>query len=201
MRCPKNAEIVGGGLHRCEPLHYRIGIDRAGRIAVFRDTPHSFNRRIRSDEVFHFIHVRAVFKETDRNHADAIVFADFEVAITSRHWAEEWDIANSSTMAESYRRFPSAGRRRRCHASRRGWHCLPRQSVQAGPSAECRRDGCLDQSLQSAVVSSVGGVVGNEVARAGKGQKLGTQVELLGGSSRRQIELEPAFSEIIVVCL
>src|SRR5689334_21232164 len=90
---PEQPEIHGSGLHCRKPLDYEIGIYRSGRVAVLRNTPHSLDRSVVRDQALYFRHIGAVALHRYVNHANAIVFANFEMAVIAGNWAEEGDFA------------------------------------------------------------------------------------------------------------
>jgi len=85
---PEDAEIDGAGFHGGETANGFVGIDFAGGIGIFRDTPDGFDGWV-GDEGFDFVHVRAAAGERDGDHADAEVFADSEVAIVTGNRSEK----------------------------------------------------------------------------------------------------------------
>ena len=90
---PIETEVRGCGLHRRQPLGDRIGIDRSRGIAVLGNAPHALDGCVLRHQAFDFIHVRTIFAECDRNHADAVALADGEVPVVAGNGTQERNLS------------------------------------------------------------------------------------------------------------
>ena len=57
---PEQAEVRRRGRHRRQPLDGRVGVDRAGRVAVLRHAPHALDAGVLGDQPLDHVHVGAV---------------------------------------------------------------------------------------------------------------------------------------------
>src|SRR5215469_11935229 len=80
---PVESEVRGCSSHRRQALDHFVRKDGACRIAVFGNAPHGFDRCILGHEFLELVHIRPIFPERYLDHADAIIFTDFEMPIVT----------------------------------------------------------------------------------------------------------------------
>src|SRR5215213_6220730 len=88
---PKDPEIRSRRRHRHQGVGDLLGIDRTGRVGVCGNDPDALDRGIVGDQLAHLIDVRTGFAEGYREHLDAELLAQREMAVVTRHRAEEAD--------------------------------------------------------------------------------------------------------------
>ncbi len=103
---PKEPEIGCFRCHPCKPLHGRIRIRNALRVAVLRHAPDSFNRFILKNQLLNRIHIRTVRCQANHNHLDIKQLTDCKMPVIPGAWANEfhfgklrpWLLAAAQTM-------------------------------------------------------------------------------------------------------
>ena len=137
----------------------------AGRVAVLRHAPHAPDAGVLAHQPLDHVHVGPVVGHRHRDHLDAEVLADGEVAVVAGHRAEKRD-ARLLDQGRGLSTCPTAARTRWCRASARGSSC--RQITCAGGRARtaapaARAAPAVPEARRSCGVAAVGG---EEVAPA-----------------------------------
>ena len=199
---PEDAEVGRGRRHGREPLDCRCRIDGARRIAVLRHAPDPFDARISGDQPFHFVHIRPVVSERDRDHLDAEVLADCEMAVVAWHRAEKRD---ACLLAPRARTADGAleQRKRNCVVHERQARVVAEDDLRRRDAEERRQQSAqLGEALEDAVVARIRLVEGQEVVSPGQAEEAIRQIELFARRfAAGEIELQPALLEVVVAAL
>ena len=87
---PVNAEIVRRRLQVSKTEHRLLRVGDARRVGVLGHAPDSLDFRIVVDVLLDHVHIRAVLVERDVDHLDSEELRDLEMAVVTRHRAEEF---------------------------------------------------------------------------------------------------------------
>ena len=138
---PEQAEVGRAGLHGGQPLDHlgRIGLGR--RVGILRHAPHALDRRV-GGEALDLVHVGAVPGQRHRDHLDAVGLADREMAVVSRHGAEERG-AGLAPRPGAARHALQQREDDRCRASAPGWNYW------RSGSAPAARPGCSEKRARA----------------------------------------------------
>ncbi len=165
---PKHAEVRSRGLHGRQPLSNPAGIDRSCWVAVFGNAPDAFNRGVLRHQPLHLVHVRVIFPERHRNHANPVVLADLEVPVVAWNRAQEGNLSllrpGSEAIASPLEQRVNDGVVHQGEARVVGGNYLFRRRSHHGGE----KPACFHQPLQSAVVTAIDCSFGDVILRPRK---------------------------------
>ena len=151
---PENPEVLCLWLQCGKALYYCIAVDNAAGVGVHRYAPDCLNGVIFCHQLFHKIHIRAVFQHRNVYQLHAQEFTDSKVAVIAGNRAQYLYLV---ILAPGLAAHHAVG-----HCQR---HC-PVHNVQAGVAADndifrlyaqhrCKECLCFRQSVQTAIVPAV----------------------------------------------
>ena len=187
---PEDAEIGSGGLHGCQTVHRLVGVAHALRIGVQRDAPDALHGVVGTGELLDHVHIGARRHHRDRDHFDAEVLADREMAVVAGARTEEFDDREASPRRVAVRAEDPVAHDRVVHHVQAGvaadHEAVARDAEELGE--ELAR---LVDAFQTAVVARVDAALDHVAVEAV--QDAVRQVELAaGGFPAGHIELEVA---------
>ena len=199
---PHDQEMVPGQLWQCRhALHGGIAVGTAGGVGKAGHTPDADDAVVLPQQRLGHIHVRPAVQHGHRDHFNAQVLADGEMAVVARRRAQELHrVAVAPGGFGAAQAFAEGELHHLVHHGQAG--IAAHQGLFRGQSQYRAEQGPgLGQALQAAVVAGIQAAVGEVVAPEYAIQGV-RQGDLLGaglaaGKIQRQIQL----SERLVLCL